>query len=423
VTARLALAWLLLTGVVAIDVIATRTQSGGVRWIGAWSTAPQPAMPTSLQTFLRQTLRLVVHTSIGGSRLRIHLSNTYGDRRLVIGAAHIARRTSGPGIEPESDRILTFGGKAAVSVPRGATTISDGVPLQVSALSDLAISLYLPDETPASTSHLLALQESYVSADTGDSTGLATFVAGRTTRSWPFLTGVDVDGPADGATIVAFGDSTVDGDGSTTNANHRFTDVLAERLQRDAKGKRFSVLNEGIVGNRLLRETPHQPPNDFGDFMGESGLERFDRDALEQAGVRAIIVRIGVNDLAFPGAFSPAAESVTPADLIAGYRELAARARRRGIRIIGTTITPFENATISPAFYTPQKEIARQQVNAWIRGSRDFNAVIDLDQIVRDPVHASRLLPAFDSGDHVHTNDAGYAAAADAIPLSALGIQ
>jgi lysophospholipase L1-like esterase len=385
--------------------------------------APQPFMPGSLRTFRNQTLRLIAHTSIGGKRLRIRLSNTYAERPLTVGGAHIARRTAGPDIEATSDRVLTFGGTSAVTIPKGETRVSDAVQLAVPALSDLAISLYLPDETPATTDHLLALQQSYVSPDTGDSTGLAKFVVAKTIKSWPFLTGVEVDAPPDGTAIVAFGDSTVDGDGSTVGANHRWPDILAERLQRNAKGRQFGVLNEGIVGNRLLRDSPHEPANAFGDFMGESALKRIERDALGQPGVKVIVVRLGVNDLAFPGAFSPANESIVPADLIAGYKALVASAHRRGIRIVGTTITPFENAKIAPSFFTPEKEAARQEVNAWIRDSRDFDAVVDLDQVLRDPDHVSRLLPAYDSGDHLHPNDAGYAAAANAIPLFVFGIR
>ncbi|HTO88474.1 MAG TPA: SGNH/GDSL hydrolase family protein [Thermoanaerobaculia bacterium] len=244
----------------------------------------------------------------------------------------------------------------------------------------------------------------------------------KTISSWPFLTGVEVDAPPDGAAIVAFGDSWFDGDGSTPDANHRLGDILAERLQRDARGGRFGVVNEGLIGNRLLRDSPREPPSPFGDALGESGLKRFERDALGQPGVKVVIVRFGVNDLGLPGALAPATESVTAADLIAGYRKLVAGAHRQGVRIIGTTIAPFESATTAPGYYTPEKEAVRREVNAWIRGSRDFDGVVDLDRSMCDPDHATRLLPAYDSGDHLHPNDAGYAAAANAIPLPLLGI-
>jgi lysophospholipase L1-like esterase len=413
---------LLLLAVVFIGVAGVGTDGSGTRWMGTWATVPQSFLPGSLKTFRNQTLRLIVHTSIGGTRLRIRLSNIHGDRPLVFGGAHVARRTVGPDVDITSDRPLTFGGRSAVTVPKGITIVSDPVQLAVPALSDLAISLYLPDETPATTSHLLALQKNYVSPGTGDSTALEKFVVEKTISSWPFLTGVEVDAPPDGAAIVAFGDSWFDGDGSTPDANHRLGDILADRLQQDARGRRFGVVNEGIIGNRLLRDSPREPPSPFGDALGESGLKRLERDALGQSGAEVLILHLGVNDLGFPGAFTPATESVTAADLIGGYRKLVASAHRHGIRVVGTTITPFENATTAPGYYTSEKEAVRQEVNSWIRGSRDFDGVVDFDRLLRDPDHSARLLPAYDSGDHLHANDAGYAAAARAIPLSALGI-
>ncbi len=413
---------ILATSLAATLLAGVGAQASGTRWIGTWAAAPQPSMPGGLETFRNQTLRLIIHTSIGGTKLRIRLSNTYGDRPLIFGGAHVARRTAGPDVEPTSDRVLTFAGRSAVAVPKGTTIVSDAVQLAVPALSDLAISLYLPDETPATTNHLLALQQSFVSPETGDSTGLAKFVVAKTIRSWPFLTGVEVDAPADGAAIVAFGDSKFDGDGSTADANHRWPDILAERLQRDARGARFGVLNEGIIGNRLLRDSPREPPSEVGDALGESGLKRLEPDALGQPGVQFVLVSFGVNDLGLPGAMAPATESVTAADLIAGYRKLVASAHRHGVRIIATTITPFENAK-APGYYTPEKEAVRQEVNAWIRGSRDFDGVVDLDRLLRDPDHTTRLLPAYDSGDHLHPNDAGYAAGANAIPFLVLGIR
>jgi hypothetical protein len=249
----LATVMLFLAVVVPIEVAGVSAQERGNRWIGTWAAAPQPFMPGSLQTFRNQTVRLIVHTSIGGTKFRIRLSNTYGDRPLVFGGVHVAQRTAGPDVEPTSDRRLTFAGRSAVTVSKGTTIVSDAVQLPAPALSDLAISLYLPNETPATTNHFLALQTSYVSPETGDSTGLAKFVVAKTIGSWPFLTGVEVEAPAVGAAIVAFGDSKFDGDGSTADANHRWPDILAERLQRDARGARFGVLNEGIIGNRLLR--------------------------------------------------------------------------------------------------------------------------------------------------------------------------
>lgn len=393
------------------------------RWIGTWAAAAQPFMPGNLAQFRNQTLRLIVHTSIGGSAIRVHISNTYGDRPLEIGSAHVALRASGANIILASDREVTFNKRRHVTIPKGATVVSDAVTFPVAEPSDLAISLFLPDDTAATTSHFFARQTNYVSADKGDSAGREAFKIGKTLDSWPFLTEVDVTAPDPAATIVVFGDSLVDGDGSTSDANHRWTDMLAARLRQPQGGLSYGVLNEGIIGNRLLRDSPSSPPSEFGDALGESGLRRFTRDALGPPNVTLVIVRLGVNDLAFPGAFTQASESVSARDLIAGYHQIIQRAHQHGVRIIGTTITPFEGATTAPGYYSPEKEAARQAVNAWLRTTHEFDGVVDLDQALRDPLHAARLVAAYDSGDHLHTNDAGYAAAANAVPLALLGMR
>jgi lysophospholipase L1-like esterase len=299
--------------------------------------------------------------------------------------------------------------------------VSDPVDLSVPARSDVAISLFLPETTEATTSHILALQTSYVSPDSGDFSAASKFPVARTIDSWPFLTGVDVAASARGAAIVAFGSSTTDGDGSTLDANRRWPDVLAERLQKDASPEaELGVLNEGIIGNRLLNDSPRQADLPFGASLGQAGLARFDRDVLAQASVRYVFVCLGVNDIVFPGSFTPAAEAISAQDLISGYRQLIARAHQRGVRVIGTTIPPFENAAFpAPAvtFFTPEKEFVRQQVNAWIR-SGAFDDVVDFDAVMRDPSRPTRLLPGYDSGDHLHMNDAGYIASANAVSLA-----
>ena len=400
-------------------------------WIGTWATAPQPSIPGRLQTFRNQSLRLIVHTSAGGTKVRIKVSNTFGDQPLLIGGAHIARRAAGADIDSTSDRTLTFRGKVSTRVAARSMVVSDPVDLDVPALSDLAVSLFLPNATVATTSHLLALQTNYVSPETRDSTADAKFPVAKTIRSWPFLTGVDVAASPRGAAIVAFGSSTTDGDGSTKDANRRWPDVLAERLQKGADQKaELAVLNQGIIGNRLLSDSdsPRQAGGPFGAVLeqfgaalGPAGLARFERDVLAQADVKYVIVALGVNDILFPGSFTPLTESVSAQSLISGNRQLIARAHKKGIRVIGTTIPPFENATFRAptiSFYTPEKEIVRQEVNTWIRSSGEFYAVIDFDEALRDPSHPTRLLPIYDSGDHLHTNDAGYIASGNAIPLA-----
>src|SRR6266566_7933720 len=318
----------------------------GKRWIGTWATAPQPFMPGSLQRFRIQSLRLIVHTSAGGTKVRIKISNTFGDHPLLIGGAHIVRRTAAAGIDPTSDRTLMFHGRSSTTVPARSMVVSDPAELDVPALSDLAISLFLPKTTEATTLHILAMQTSYVSSDTGDSTADVKFPVAKTIRSWPFLTGVDVAASAHGAAIVAFGSSLTDGDGSTLDANRRWPDVLAERLQKaGGSNSQLGVLNLGIIGNRLLNDSPKTSDNPFGAALGESGLVRFERDVLEQAGVKYVFVGLGINDIAFPAfPFTPASEQVSAKDIISGYRQLITRAHKKGIRVIGTTMPPFENS-------------------------------------------------------------------------------
>jgi len=229
----------------------------GDHWIGTWATAPQPFMPGALEHFQNQSLRLIVHVSAGGKQVRVKISNAYGDQPLVIAGAHIARRSAAAEIDPSTDRRLTFHGQAATTVAAKGLEVSDPVDLEVPALSDLAISIFLPQPTDATTSHLLALQTSYVST-AGDFTGSAKFPVAKTIDSWPFLTGVDVAASDRGVAVVALGSSLTDGDGSSLDGNRRWPDVLAERLQKGGGNVAVGVLNEGIIGNRLLTDSPQQ---------------------------------------------------------------------------------------------------------------------------------------------------------------------
>lgn len=424
---RLGNQWLQVTGsngsidsTIASDADVDR---GGKQWIGTWATSPQPPMPGPVQTFRNQTLRLIVHTSAGGAKVRIKISNTFGDHPLPIGSAHIARRTSEADINPTSDRTVMFNGHASTTVPARSISVSDPIELDVPALSDLAISLFLPEATEATTSHILSMQTSYVSV-VGDSTAAVKFPVAKTIHSWPFLTGVDVAASPHGVAIVAFGSSLTDGDGTTRDTNGRWPDVLAERLQKakGADGKvEIGVLNEGIIGNRLLNDSPQQAATPFGAALGEAGMARFERDVLAQAGVKYVIVGLGINDIAFPGSLTPLTERISAESMISGYRQLIARAHQKGIRVIGTTNPPFENSFLAAppvTFYTPEKENVREKVNAWMRRSAEFDAVVDFDEVLRDPNYPTRLLALYDSGDHLHPNNAGCAAEGNAIPLA-----
>ncbi len=379
------------------------------QWTGTWGTAPAgPPAASQLQTLTNQTLRLIVHTSIGGTQVRIRISNEFGATPLRIGAAHIALRGAGADIVAGTDRVLTFSGAPSITLAPGAPALSDPVALDVPALSDLAVSLHLPGTTPVTTLHELAFQTNYVSTP-GDFTASATLPVQRTIAFWPFLTEVDVQSP--GGAVVAFGDSITDGVVTTPGANQRWPDYLAARLQGTREPvlrPRVGVINRAISGNRLLRQVPEST-------SGQAALARFDRDVLASAGVEHVIVLLGINDIGLPGAYTPASETVTAGDMIAGYRQLIARARIKGLSIYGGTLLPFEGT--AGAYYTPAKEAVRQALNQWIRNSGEFDAVIDFDLAIRDPSRPSRMLPAFDSGDHLHPNARGMQALADAVPL------
>jgi lysophospholipase L1-like esterase len=407
------------------SVIASGTDADlhAKQWVGTWATSAQPFVPASLQTYRNQSLRLIVHTSVGGPKVRIEISNIYGDGPLLIGGIHIARRTTGAEIDPRSDRSLKFQGKSSTTVPAGSMVVSDPVELDVPALSDLAISLFLPQRTEAKTSHSLAKQTSYVSPETGDSTAVVKFPIAKEIHSWPFLTGVDVGASPAAVAIVAFGSSLTDGDGTTADTNGRWPNVLAERLQKSAgRNAEISVLNEGIIGNRLLNDSPKDAGNPFGAALGQAGLARFERDVLAQAGVRYVVVGLGINDILFPAfPFTPSSQKVSADDIISGYRQLITRGHRKGILVIGTTNPPFEHSAFEglvTAFYTPEREIVREKVNDWIRSSGEFDGVVDLDAVLRDPNHPTQLLPAYDSGDHLHPNNAGCRAEGNAFPLA-----
>jgi lysophospholipase L1-like esterase len=329
----------------------------------------------------------------------------------MIGAAHIARRAANATIRPDSDRPLTFGGRPSFEVPVGALVLSDPVSLAVPAGSDLAVSIYLPRRTVELTTHFSAFQTSYVSP-AGDFTAAETFQPPATITTWPFLTGVDVVHASQPAAIVAFGDSITDGASSTRDANRRWPDLLAERLRERPDLNHLGVLNQGIIGNRIL----HPTESEFGNLFGPAGLARFDRDVLAQAGVQYVIVLLGINDIGHPGANAPASDDVSADDMIAGYRQFIERAHEKGVAVFGATLLPFEDTTIA-RFYSVEKEAKRQAVNRWIRTGGAFDGVIDFDQVIRDPARPTRMLLKYDSGDHLHPNDAGMAAMANAIPL------
>jgi lysophospholipase L1-like esterase len=412
--ARVVMAFLALSSTVA-TVAAGPTAAPAAHWVVSWGASASP--PPDAEEIRRkglefnnQTLREIIHLSIGGSTVRVRFSNFFGTQSLEIGSAHLALRASDSTILPSSDRALTFGGAPGVPIPPNAFVLSDAVKLAVPAESDLAISIFVPHVTAAAGIHNFAQQTSYVGA--GDLTAALSIANPRAISSWIFLAGVDVSAPLSAGAIAVFGDSRVDGDGSTANANQRWPNVLAKRLSQE--GLPLGVLNAGIVGNRILHDAPQVAVE-----LGVNGLARFDRDALDPPGVKYVIVFEGIVDIGLPGTqFAPASEAVGVGDLIAGMKQLIERAHDRGIRVFGATQTPFGSATVIPGIFSAEKEAQRKALNQWIRSSHAFDAVIDFEKVVLDPANPEKIRPAFDSGDHIHPNDAGYEAMANAIDIS-----
>jgi len=377
-------------------------------WVATWAASPQamrglPGAPPANAppaNFDNQTIRMIVRTSLGGRRLRVQFSNDYGTSALALGAAHVALREKASAIVPTADRALAFNGKASTLIPPGALVLSDPVDLDVPALSDLAISVYLPKETGSPTMHATGLHTTYISK-AGDFTAAPALSDTMTSQSWYFVSGVDVLAPADAATIVAFGDSITDGATSTVDTNSSWPSFLAQRLHANPATAYWSVVNQGISGNRLLH-----------DGFGVAALARFDRDVLAQPGVRWMTVMLGINDIGF-GTRQPN-EVVTADEIIGALHQVVERAHTHGIKVIGCTLTPYEGA----AYYSEAGEVARQAVNRWIRTSGGFDAVVDFDGVVQDRSNPKQIRPDFNIRDHLHPNDAGYKAMAEAIDLS-----
>ncbi|HEY1147264.1 MAG TPA: SGNH/GDSL hydrolase family protein [Pseudoduganella sp.] len=448
-------------------------------WQTTWYAAPQPtwgaefALPTNVPAALEsQTVREVVRTSVGGTRLRVSFSNRYGSAPLTIGEARIAlaassgdsatpaiggRATADGGgtsaiggsatggdatsaivgsatgggaagggatgaIVARSGRVLTFGGRRRIVIAPGATAVSDAVDFVLPPLQRLGISAWLPQRASLTTFHWGAQQTGFIAP--GNATAEERLEGASMLQGRAFLSAVHVaggkgkgkgkgegedegegqGGQGQGGTIVAFGDSITDGNGSTPDRNRRWPDYLAEKLAPQGVG----VANAGISGARLLS-----------DRMGVKALDRFQHDVLDQPGVSAVVVLMGINDIGWPGsAFAPQEAPATAEQLIAVYRQLIARAHAKGLRVIGGTLLPYEGSLHGTPFeghYTPAKDAVRRQVNEWIRNSSAFDAVADFDAALRDPVHPARLLPRYDCGDHLHPSDAGYKAMADVV--------
>jgi lysophospholipase L1-like esterase len=375
------------------------------QWIGVWGSSAAANAPNG-QPFNNQTLRLIAHSSFGGDEVRIRIANTYGTKSLAIGAAGVALQSADAGIQSGSHRAVTFGGRTSTSIPPGALIVSDPVSLKVAAQTNLSVSIFLPNDTGPATAHPGANQISYAS-------GAGNFVATVETapfatqlQSWPLLAGIEVRAGAHEHTIVTFGDSITDGYKSTVSANKRWPDFFTARMH--AAGKKVAVVNAGISGNRLLHDSAGGSPR-----FGPNALSRFDRDALTVSGATHVVTLIGINDIGMGSPARSPEEVVSADEIIAAHEQLIMRAHARGLKIVGATLTPFRGA----AYFTEEGEKKRETVNAWIRANKNYDGVIDFDKATLDPQKPSQMLAAYDSGDHLHPNDAGYKAMADAVDL------
>jgi lysophospholipase L1-like esterase len=385
--------------------------SGPQNWVGSWASAqqiPEPQNALSNDDLCDATLRQIVHLSIGGPILRVHLSNAFGTSPLHLSSVHIARPLSASAaqIDPGTDKPLTFSGKADVIIPAGAEYLSDPIDYPVAPLSNLAVSIHYDMPPAQQTGHPGSRATSYLVH--GDAVFGADLPDAKKIDHWYQLSAIDVAAPAKAASIVVLGDSITDGHGATTNGNDRWTDVLAARLQAAPKTRNVGVLNQGIGGNHLLT-----------DGLGPNVLARFDRDVLAQTGVRWVIVLEGVNDI---GGFTRLNDPPLPDHeafvqrVIGSYEQVIARAHAAHLRVFGATILPY---TDSDYYHPPaSNEADRQAINRWIRTPGHFDGLIDFDKALADPKKPDHLASAYDSGDHLHPSSAGYRAMGELISAS-----
>ncbi|WP_367043825.1 SGNH/GDSL hydrolase family protein [Streptomyces sp. Je 1-332] len=394
--------------------------SQGSAWTAAWAASPQRASTGfkpnwSEDGFSGQTLRQVVRVTEGGDRARIRLSNAYGTSPLHIAGATIARTKKGGGaaVESGSVRRLTFEGRRSVAIPAHGQLSSDQAGLDLKPFESVTVTLHLARTTGPATFHAQSFATSY----RADGNHVADAGAGafdESTESWYFLSGVDVAGggtgekPRRSGGVVLFGDSTTDGFASSTDLDRRWSDALAERLAE--AGTPRPVLNAGIGGNLVLNDSA---------WYGERGTARFGRDALDLPGVGTVVVLEGLNDIGFSESDTPTykpAPEVSAAELIAGHRELIRAAKEKGVRVVGATLLPLGGSD----HYGERAAKVSDEFNEWVRTSGEYDAYVDFDRALADSADGERMAPEYDSGDHLHPNDAGYRAMARAVDLEQL---
>jgi lysophospholipase L1-like esterase len=391
-----------------------QAQTSSDNWVTTWTTAqmlvapagpPRPARTKGPEasglpnTFADQTVRMISHVSVGGRRVRVELSNMIGAQPLEIGAAHVAIYKSSGDIADGTDRTLKFSGSASMVIPPGAIVISDPVDLEVAALSDLAVSLYLPHDTGVPANHNVGLHSAYISK--GNTVGSRNMPEAGKMLAYVWLAAIDVAAPRGASTVVAFGDSITDGFATTTDANLAWPTLLAKRMRENKATQNIAVVNQGISGNQVLR-----------DGAGISALARLDRDVLTRPGVKWVILLEGINDINLrtrPNGPNP----LTAEELIWGYQQIIERCHAHGIKVMGATMTP----SVGVPTYSEAGEQVRVATNRWIRAKGNFDAVVDFEAVLRDPQNPVKIRPELDPGDHIHPNDRGNQIMADAFDL------
>lgn len=372
------------------------------RWVTTWSTSPStlPNSNDEPSVVEDQTLRLIVHSSIGGSSVRLRLSNLHSDHAIEIGSTAIALQAENASVQIGSSMQFSFAGEASVTIARGAVVFSDPLEFTVPQLSNLSVSLYIPQRSGFLTAHALANQTNFIS-EKGNYTTSTDLPVDSETPAWNLLTAIDVINDNAVTAIVTVGDSITDGWGSSTSANQRWPNHFARRMYNDESSKKFAIVNAGISGNRVTTEG--------NALFGQNLQARFERDVLALSNVSHMILMEGINDIGM----SPGDDLIDASDIIAGYRQIIARAHANGIKIFGATLTPYADA----AYYSTEGDLVRQQVNSFIRDSGEFDCVIDFEKVLQDPADPLHILPAF-TEDNLHPNDAGYKAMSDSINLS-----
>jgi lysophospholipase L1-like esterase len=397
----------LLASLLLANLCSSVALAQNAKWIHTW-IAPPSTLPPSAEAlanqenfYNNQTLRLTAHTSIGGSKLRVRIGNTHGEKMLNLAGATVALQAGGGGIVTESLQTLTFAGNPSVSVPQGAVMLSDGLDFAVPAMANLSLSLYFAETTPFKTLHSNANQLAWVAA--GNQLAAAELKGAKEVTSWDFLSAIEVQTTDKVTIIAAVGDSITDGYLSTIGANARWPNFLARRLQQEYPKRQFAVLNAGIGGNRVLRQASPR--------FGQNLLARLDRDVFSIQGLSHMVLLEGINDIGM-GSRTPS-EKVTAQELIDSYRQVIARAHARGIKIFGATLLPYEGAS----YYSEEGESVRRQVNQWIRNGGEYDGYFEFELATRDPDKPTQLRRDFTT-DNLHPNDAGYRAMAEAVDLS-----